>query len=88
MQNLTEVFSICDVVINTIPANIIPEKVLTLNKLPYILDIASSPYGIDEKIAKKYKDKFEYKIYSGIPSVFAPKKASEILLKILYEEVV
>lgn len=85
VQNLTEVFKECDIVINTIPSNVIPEEVLTLKKIPYILDIASFPYGIDEKLVEKYKNEFEYNLYLSIPSIFAPERASEILLKILYK---
>ena len=85
VQNLKEVFSECDIVINTIPANVIPEEVLTLEKIPYVLDIASFPYGIDKKLVEKYKSKFEYNLYLSIPSIFAPKKASDILLKVLYD---
>lgn len=87
-QNIMEAFNVSDIVINTIPSNIIPEDALTLSNTPYILDIASSPYGINEELVKSYKDKINYKLYLGIPSVFAPEKASEILLKILYKEVI
>lgn len=87
VQNIIEIFKVCDIMINTIPYNIIPEEALLLNNKPYILDIASYPYGINEDIVKKYQDKINYKLYLGIPSVFAPKKASEILLKVLEEEI-
>lgn len=70
--------------INTIPYNIIPETAFKLQNEPYVLDIASSPFGIDKNISKKYPN---YKIYSGIPSVFAPKKAADILLEVLNEEI-
>lgn len=87
-QNIIEAFNTCNIVINTIPYNIIPEEALLVENKPYILDIASSPYGIDENIVRKYKDKINYKLYLGIPSVFAPERASEILLKILEKEVI
>ena len=48
--------------------------------MPYILDIASYPYGINEEIIKKYKENIKYNLYLGIPSKYAPKEASEILL--------
>ena len=66
--------------------NIIPEEALQTNNKPYILDIASYPYGISEELVKKYKEKLNYNLYLGIPSKFAPKKASEILLEILNKE--
>ena len=86
-QNVIEIFKICDMVINTIPYNIIPEEALIVDNKPYILDIASYPYGIDSDIVKKYNDKISYKLYLGIPSIYAPKEASEILLKVLEEEI-
>lgn len=84
-QNITEVFKVCDIVINTIPSNIIPEEAIKCEYVPYILDIASFPYGIEQNIVKKYKDKIKYNLYLGIPSKFAPKEASDILLKVLKE---
>ena len=86
-ENIIEVFNKSDVVINTIPSNIIPEEALNTKNKPYILDIASYPYGINEEIIKKYKNKINYNLYLGIPSKFAPKKASEILLEILNREI-
>lgn len=86
-QNVLEVFNICDIVVNTIPYNIIPEEAITLENKPYILDIASFPYGVSPDLISKHKDKVNYRLYLGIPSVFAPKEASEILLKTLYKEI-
>lgn len=82
-QNIIEVFKVCDIVINTIPYNVIPEEAVSADYVPYILDIASFPYGIDSKVIEKYKDKVKYNLYLGIPSKYAPKEASEILLKTL-----
>lgn len=87
LQNMLEVFSVCDIVVNTIPFNIISEECLALENKPYILDIASFPYGVDSNLISEYKDKINYKLYLGIPSVFAPKMASDILLKTLYKEI-
>ncbi len=87
-QNIIEAFADCGTIINTIPYNVIPEEALNLKNMPYILDIASFPYGISEDIVKKYKDKINYKLYLGIPSKFAPKEASRVLLKILEKEVI
>lgn len=80
-QNIIEVFKNCDIVINTIPYNIIPEEAVSDNYVPYILDIASAPYGINQELVKKYK--LNYNLYLGIPSKFAPKEAADILLKVL-----
>jgi len=86
-KNIIEIFNKSDIVINTIPSNIIPEEALNTDNKPYILDIASYPYGINEDIVKKYNDKINYKLYLAIPSKFAPKKASEILLEILNRKI-
>lgn len=80
-ENVCEVFKMCDIVINTIPYNIIPEKAISCEYVPYILDIASFPYGIEQSLVEKYKSKIQYNLYLGIPSKFAPKEASDILLK-------
>ncbi len=80
-------FKVCDIVINTVPYNIIPEEAFSSEYVPYILDIASYPYGVNEEIIGKYKDKVDYKLYLGIPSKYAPKEASEILLKTLKKEI-
>lgn len=82
-ENIIQVFKVCDIVINTIPHNIIPEEAISGDYAPYILDIASFPYGIDSELIEKYKDKVKYNLYLGVPSKFAPKEASEILLKTL-----
>ncbi len=82
-ENILEVFKVCDIVINTVPYNIIPEEAISAEYVPYILDIASFPYGISEEIVNKYKNLMEYNLYLGIPSKFAPKEASDILLKSL-----
>ena len=67
-----------DLIINTVPINIIDEDIL--NKITgYFLDIASYPYGINEKDRDKYK--FKYDLYSSIPSKYAPLKAGKVLLK-------
>lgn len=82
-ENIIRVFNKSSIVINTIPSNIIPEDALDIKNTPYILDIASYPYGINEELIKKHNKKINYKLYLGIPSKYAPKKASEILLKVL-----
>lgn len=82
-QNIIDVFKLCDIVINTIPYNIIPEEAISASYVPYILDIASAPYGINQEVINKYKNHVKYNLYLGIPSKYAPKEASDILLKVL-----
>ena len=78
-----------DIVFNTIPERIINigfEK--NTNEYPIIIDVASSPYGIGEEMAKKYN--LNYHIESSIPSRYAPKSAGialgNLIIKILEEE--
>ena len=67
-----------DLIINTVPSHIIDEDILECINC-YFLDIASFPYGVDETKITNYK--FEYDLYSSIPSKYAPIKAGKILLK-------
>lgn len=84
-ENVCHVFRCSDIVINTIPFNVVPEEAISGDFVPYVLDIASFPYGIDEKLVAKYSNSFKYDLYLGIPSKFAPKEASDILLKAFKE---
>ncbi len=70
-------FQKSDFIINTVPKNIIEESLLQ-EKNPYILDIASYPYGVAKDISKNYSN---YKLFSSIPSKYAPDKAGKILSK-------
>ena len=67
-----------DLIINTVPHNIIPEDIIPYIK-GYVLDIASYPYGIDQELLKKYN--LNYYLYSQIPAKYDPKSAGKILLK-------
>lgn len=68
----------CDLIINTVPNNIIKEST-AYNLKTSILDIASSPYGVSREIIDKYK--LNYYLYSGIPGKYDPERAGKILLK-------
>ncbi len=67
-----------DLIINTVPENIISEDIIP-NISGYILDIASYPYGIDQELLKKYS--INYYLYSSIPAKYDAKRAGKILLK-------
>lgn len=70
-------------IINTVPDNFISDDIL--NKITgSFLDIASSPYAIDQ--SKIYNYPFEYQLYSSIPSKYDPDRAGKILLKKFKEE--
>ena len=66
------------IIINTIPKNIITEDIAS-NIKGYILDIASSPYGIKQSLVSKYH--LNYYLYSSIPAKYDPKRAGKLLLK-------
>lgn len=70
------VFSQCDLIINTVPKNIITENVI--NNKSKIIDIASAPYGANEYVRNKFEN---YYIYSGIPGKFAPEASGKVLAK-------
>ena len=67
-----------DLIINTVPQNIISEDIIPFIK-GYVLDIASYPYGINQDLLKKYH--LNYYLYSSIPAKHDPKRAGKILLK-------
>ncbi len=71
-------FSEADIIINTVPLNIIDSKIAENLHTP-ILDIASYPHGIDNAIVSK--NKLDYYLYLGIPGKYDPETAGKILLK-------
>ncbi len=69
-----------DIIINTVPYNIIKEiglKKLT-NKNIYI-EVASKPYGFDATLIDNYS--FRYILASGLPGRFTPKAAGRNIAK-------
>lgn len=67
-----------DIIINTVPDNIITEEVCNNLTTP-ILDIASKPFGVSREVVDKYH--LNYYLYSGIPGKYDPIHAGKILLK-------
>lgn len=68
------------IIINTVPSLILNKDFLDLvDKKAYILDIASTPHGVD----KDYADEkgLNHKLSLGIPALVAPKTAGLILYK-------
>ena len=47
-----------DIIVNTIPKDILKEKLRKVNKETLIIDVASKPYGIDRKIVEEEKLNF------------------------------
>lgn len=67
-----------DIIFNTVPCWIFDDfSASGLSSDSLIIDLASAPYGIDEKIVKKYG--INYKKISGIPGKYAPVSAGEII---------
>lgn len=69
-----------EIIVNTAPSRVIDEGCIShLNRDSYILDISSSPYGIDEEVLNL--NNIKNKIYSSIPGKIAPKTSGLILSK-------
>lgn len=75
-----------DFLFNTIPAPVIGVPILDqVGEKTILFDIASKPGGIDFDYCKKKKIKAD--IYPGLPGKYAPKRAAEILLKVIEETI-
>ena len=78
VNRMANVFNNSDIIINTVPAHIISNRISENLQTP-ILDIASYPHGIDSSIVQK--NKLDYYLYLGIPGKYNPDMAGKILLK-------
>lgn len=76
-----------DIIINTIPRNILSYEMLSKIKEYHIpvLELASSPYGMDISIADKLE--VDYKILSALPARIVPKSAALFVKETIYEEI-
>lgn len=68
----------CDLIINTVPHNIITLSNSSNLDTP-ILDIASIPYAVSKEVIDK--NNLNYYLYSGIPGKYDPVRSGKILLK-------
>lgn len=67
-----------DLIFNTIPYKIMDENFAEkYSDSALIIDLASYPFGIDEKLIDKYKLKYYREL--GIPGRYAPQSAGEII---------
>ena len=66
-----------DIIFNTVPHHILNENLISVIDKPIIIDLASSPYGIDDELLKKYN--ISYFREPGIPGRYAPQSAGEII---------
>lgn len=79
-SNMVKSITKFNVIINTIPSLIIDKTILEIVKKDvYILDIASSPGGVDYECANSLNIK-NY-LYQGIPGKIAPVTSGKILYK-------
>lgn len=71
-----------DYIFNTIPATILDENLLlALSSETTIIDIASSPGGVDYEAAKKLNLNAHW--YLGIPGKISPKSSAKILAEVI-----
>ena len=69
-----------DIIFNTIPHRVMDEEFINaLDENTLIIDLASFPYGIDDRFAKEYNLKYYREL--GIPGRYAPVSAGEIIAK-------
>ena len=67
-----------DIIFNTIPYKIMDENFAEKhNENTIIIDLASYPFGIDDKVVDKYSLKYYREL--GIPGRYAPQSAGEII---------
>ena len=73
-----------DFVFNTVPAIILNSTNLHLIKISnLIIDLASSPGGVDTKVAENLGIKVKFS--PGLPGKFFPKSAGEIIVETIYK---
>ena len=85
LQNLPLLSDKYDIVINTIPANVIGEEAVSkMKKGCKIIELASAPYGLDFDMARKYSVDV-VKAFS-LPGKYTPKTAGEIIGKKIEEQ--
>ncbi|MBR2381343.1 MAG: hypothetical protein IKA84_02465 [Clostridia bacterium] len=75
-----------DIIFNTIPHRIMDEEfVRSTDPMTIIIDLASFPYGMDDKLAKEYNLKYYREL--GIPGRYAPVSAGEIIAKTIINNI-
>ncbi len=80
LYSISNIASSLDFAINTVPATVIDEKVISkLKKDCFMLEIASAPYGIDFEAAERYG--IRVKKAPSLPGRISPKSAGEAIAK-------
>lgn len=78
LELLNEVIDVYTLIVNTIPARVLPQKTLELMKKQAVLyEIASMPYSFSEEEAKAAK--VTYHICPALPAKYAPVSSAEML---------
>lgn len=79
-NNLIDCISSFDIIINTVPCEVLTENLFSLIKKDCVLfEIASKPYGINNELVKKYK--LSLITCPGLPGKTSPKSAGELIAK-------
>lgn len=82
---LAQIASACshaDVVVNTVPAQVLGEQALgCIRKQTFIVELASAPYGLDMQLAVQMG--LDVAVESGLPGRYAPMDAGEALFEAL-----
>lgn len=81
-ENLENCADLFDIIFNTVPSLMFNEDILkNLNKRCLYTELASSPGGLDQTLAKKFNIK--YINAPSLPGKYLPESAGEIMSKII-----
>ena len=83
LNNLNEKLNEYDMIINTIPFQILnSERLEFVKKDVVIIDLASNPGGVDRKVAKEKNLKLIWAL--SLPGKIAPLTSAEFIKEVLY----
>ena len=86
IQGVSRVLPQCDLLFNTVPAQILTSAQLSLMpKGSVFIELASPPYGIDPEEAKK--SGVRYLLESGVPGRYCPVSAAKAVLSCVERQV-
>lgn len=86
INNLNERLSNYDIIINTVPEMIVGRKELNfIKRNALIIDLASSPGGIDFEEAKRQKKKCIWAL--ALPGKVSPLSTAEFIKEVIYKEI-
>lgn len=86
IKEMERVIGEMDFIFNTIPCPVLMEKELKkMNKNALLMELASSPYGVDMEAAARLNVKVH--LESGIPGRYCPMDAAEAFMKLIERSV-